>query len=81
MKSNDQSKKRKRVYRIFVGFFALMTLILVCPPITKLFDRNDIWVGIFPLSQFYILLFTGLIVVALGILYLIDKKWEGGGKK
>jgi hypothetical protein len=47
---------------------------LLCPPIVKIFDRNDIWIGILPLSQFFILLFTGLTVVGMGVLYALDKK-------
>lgn len=50
--------------------------ILVCPPIVELFDRNDIWVGFMPLSQFFIIFFTGLVVVLLFIMYKFDAKYD-----
>ena len=76
----SKKEKVKVVYRIAVIYFAVMTLMLICPPITRLFDRNDIWIGIMPLSQFYVLFFCALIVVGMGVLYAFDKKISGGGK-
>lgn len=75
-----KKEKRKLLGRISVIYFCIMSLMLVFPPITKLFDRNDIWVGIMPLSQFYILFFTGMIVLGMGVVYYLDKILEGGGK-
>ncbi|MGI6630892.1 MAG: hypothetical protein ACOX4H_10400 [Bacillota bacterium] len=73
-----KKEKQKLLYRISVLYFFIMSFILICPPITKLFDRNDIWVGIMPLSQFYILFFTSMIIVGLVVTYLIDAKLSGG---
>jgi hypothetical protein len=73
-----KKEKIKLLNRISVIYFLVMSLILVFPPITGLFDRNDIWVGFMPLSQFYIFFFTGLIVIGLGVVYYLDKKLEGG---
>lgn len=75
-----KTKKQKQTLlnRISIIFLSVMTFMLICPPITKLFDRNDIWIGIMPLSQFYILFFTGMIVLGLAITYLIDAKISGG---
>lgn len=77
MGERDAAKKKiktiRRVCGILIGLFAFC---LVCPPITALFDRNDIWVGVMPLSQFYVLLFTGLIVVVLFALYKFDEKYD-----
>lgn len=78
MKTKKQ--KQKLLNRISVIYLAVMCFILVCPPITRLFDRNDIWIGIIPLSQFYILFFTGMIVLGLIATYLVDKKLEEGDK-
>ena len=76
----SKKEKVKVVYRIAVVYFAVMTLMLICPPITRLFDRNDIWIGIMPLSQVYILFFSALIVAGMGLLYAFDKKISGGDK-
>ena len=76
----SKKEKVKVVYRIAVIYFAVMTLMLICPPITRLFDRNDIWIGIMPLSQVYILFFSALIVAGMGLLYAFDKKISGGDK-
>ena len=75
-----KKEKIKLLNRVSVVYFLVMSLMLVCPPIVKIFDRNDIWVGFMPLSQFYILFFLGMIVVGLGVVYNLDKKLEGGDK-
>ncbi len=77
MKTKKQ--KQRMLNYISVAYLIIMVFMLIFPPITKLFDRNDIWVGILPLSQFYILFFTGMIVLGLAITYIIDLKIEGGG--
>lgn len=85
MSQQDKKKILKKVYRVFFIYFVVMYLILVFPPIIRLFDRNDIWVGIMPLSQFFILFFVGLVVLGMICLYHIDKKFatkkEKGGEK
>ena len=78
MKTRKQKQKILNV--VSVIYLSIMCFILICPPITKLFDRNDIWIGIMPLSQFYILFFTGMIVLGLLVTYLIDKKLEEGDR-
>lgn len=73
-----RKEKQKLLNLISTIYLAFMCFILICPPITKLFDRNDIWVGIMPLSQFYILFFTSMIVIGLVVTYLIDTKLSRG---
>jgi hypothetical protein len=75
-----KKEKLKKIYRFFTIYFIVIIFILVFPPIVKLFDRTDIWIGIMPLSQFYILFFVGLVVLGMGILYRIDKKYSGRDK-
>jgi hypothetical protein len=75
---SENTKKLKIIYRVAIVFFSIAVFFLVCPPLVKMFDRNDIWIGILPLSQFYILFFTGLVVVGMGVLYFIDKKLDSG---
>lgn len=72
----DRVKKLKIIYRVAVVFFCITAFFLLFPPLVRVFDRNDLWVGFLPLSQFYILLFTGLVVVGMGVLYLLDKKYD-----
>lgn len=74
----NRKQKQKLLNRISVIYLSVMCLMLICPPITRLFDRNDIWVGIMPLSQFYILFFTAMVVLGLVVTYLIDKRLEVG---
>jgi hypothetical protein len=73
-------EKRKIINRFAVIYFAIIIFILAFPPITKLFDRNDIWIGVMPLSQFYILFFLFLLILGMGILYMVERKMEGGAK-
>jgi hypothetical protein len=73
---NKDPKKIKLVYRCAVVYFIIVSLFLLFPPLVALFDRNDIWVGPMPLSQFYILLFTALIVIGMGVVYMFDKKYD-----
>jgi hypothetical protein len=75
---NDNTKKMKIIYRVAVIFFCVMIFFLIFPPVVKAFDRNDIWIGILPLSQFYVLLFTGLVVLGMGVLYFLDRKYDKG---
>jgi hypothetical protein len=75
---SDNTKKLKIIYRAAVVFFCVVIVFLIFPPLVRIFDRNDVWVGILPLSQFYVLLFTGLVVVGMGVLYFLDKKYTQG---
>jgi hypothetical protein len=75
-KRREARQKIKRIRQIGFILIALFLFCLLCPPVTALFDRNDIWVGVMPLSQFYIFLFTGLIVVVLFVLYKFDVKYD-----
>jgi hypothetical protein len=73
---SENVKKLKIIYRVAVAFFCVAAFFLLFPPLVRVFDRNDLWVGILPLSQFYILFFTGLVVVGMGVLYFLDKKFS-----
>jgi len=77
MNNREENKKKiTRIRRVGGILIAIFAFCLICPPITALFDRSDIWVGIMPLSQFYIFLFTGLITATLFILYKFDAKYD-----
>ena len=76
MNKQETQQKIRRIRRVGGILIALFSFCLLCPPITALFDRNDIWVGVLPLSQFYVLLFTGLIVAVLFALYKFDAKYD-----
>lgn len=76
-------KHLAKVNRLYVTFGVVLSTLFFClifPPIIALFDRNDIWVGIMPLSQFFIVIFTSLSVVSMIVLYLLDKKYTGQGE-
>jgi len=76
---NDREKALKRIETIrFAGgsLIAVFVFCLLFPPITAFFDRNDVWIGVFPLSQFYTLMFTGLAVAVLFVLYKLDEKYD-----
>ena len=80
MSQNEQKraeikKKRKTVYGIFTTIIIILFLFIAAPPIVQLWDRNDIWIGSFPLSQ--VALTGGLLltVLTMAILYTFDKKY------
>jgi hypothetical protein len=75
----EHLKKLKIIYRVAVAFFCVVAFFLLFPPLVRVFDRNDIWIGFLPLSQFYILFFTGLVVAGMGVLYFLDKKYDPEG--
>ncbi len=76
----NHARKVKRLYAICGSVLLIIFFCLICPPIISLFDRNDIWVGFMPLSQFFIVLFTFLGVLTMGVLYYFDKKYTGRGE-
>lgn len=81
MDSNE--RKLKIVHRVGgVVLFALF-LMITFPPIVELFDRNDIWLGGFPLSQVYVFMIPFLGALTLMVMYQFDKKYskeEGGNE-
>ena len=72
----QNKKKLKQVYRIFSAIFVFLFIMITCPPIVRVFDRNDIWVGIMPLSQFYILIVPLIAAITMAVLYFIDAKYS-----
>ena len=68
-------KKRKTVYGIFSTILIILFLMITAPPIVQLYDRNDIWVGPVPLSQFCIFIIPFLAAITMAVLYFFDKKF------
>ena len=75
----ENKKKRKTLYAIFTVILIGLFIMITCPPIVQHFDRNDIWVGPFPLSQFYIFIVPFTASIAMAVLYFFDKKLVGKG--
>lgn len=79
MESNSKKEilksKRRKSYTVFSVILIVLFLMIVFPPIVKVFDRNDIWIGVFPLSQVYIFLIPLLADTAMAILYFFDKRY------
>ena len=77
----EKRKKKAVLFTVFTIFFVVDFAFLTVPALIRMFDRNDIWVGIMPLSQFYILFFTGLAALGMAVLYHLDLRIEKGGDK
>ena len=76
MDKNQRKRKLKKIYSFFIIYYVVIYLCIVFPPIIKIFDRTDIWIGAFPLSEVYILTIVALIVIGSIILYLLDSKYS-----
>ena len=72
----DNKQKLKRLYGFFTVIFIFLFIMITCPNIVSVFDRNDIWVGPFPLSQFYIFIIPFAAAIAMAILYFFDCKYS-----
>ena len=72
----ENKKKLKKLYGIFATVFVILFIMITFPPIVKLFDRNDIWIGVFPLSQFYIFIVPLVAAIAMAVLYYFDVKYS-----
>lgn len=80
MSQNEQKKveikkKRSMVYKIFTTVLIILFLMIAFPPFVQCWDRNDIWIGAFPLSQVAITGILLLAVLAMAIMYAFDKKY------
>lgn len=71
-----QDRKLRKLYGVFLVIFLFLFIMITFPPIVKLFDRNDIWIGVFPLSQFYIFIVPFIAAVAMVVLYYFDVKYS-----
>lgn len=81
MDSNE--RKLKIVHRVGGVVLMVLFLMITFPPIVELFDRNDIWLGGFPLSQVYVFMIPFLGALTLMVMYQFDKKYskeEGGNE-
>ncbi len=76
---NDKNKLKK-IYAIFSTILIILFIMITFPPIVSAFDRNDIWIGPMPLSQFYVFIIPLLAGITMAILYYFDKKYSSGGK-
>ena len=74
-KKTEIKKKRSMVYKIFTAILIILFLMIAFPPIVQCWDRNDIWIGAFPLSQVAITGILLLAVLAMAIMYAFDKKY------
>jgi formate hydrogenlyase subunit 3/multisubunit Na+/H+ antiporter MnhD subunit len=74
-KRAEIKKKRSLVYKIFTAILIILFLIIAFPPIVQCWDRNDIWIGAFPLSQVTITSVLLLATLAMAIMYAFDKKY------
>lgn len=68
-------KKRSIVYGVFTAILIILFLMITLPPFVKCWDRIDIWIGAFPLSQVAITGILLLAVLAMAIMYAFDKKY------
>ena len=74
-KRTEIKKKRSLVYKVFTAILIILFLMIAFPPIVKCWDRNDIWIGAFPLSQVAITGILLLAVLAMAVMYAFDKKY------
>jgi len=76
VKMQDNKKKLKKIYAIFSTILIILFIMITFPPIVRVFDRNDIWIGVFPLSQFYIFIVPFIAAIAMAVLYFFDVKYS-----
>ena len=75
---NQLDKIEKKVHYVhLVGgiIIGIICLFLLCPPLIALWDRNDIWIGAFPLSQLCIFVLPILAGVVLMAMYFIEGRY------
>ncbi|MGI5823961.1 MAG: hypothetical protein ACOX7J_00150 [Bacillota bacterium] len=80
-KKAENKKKRKIVYAVGSALIAILFIMIAFPPVVALFDRNDIWIGPFPLSQVYITGTLLLTVLVMAVMYHFDKKYSSENDK
>ncbi|MBN2051463.1 MAG: hypothetical protein JW760_13505 [Spirochaetales bacterium] len=69
-------KTRSKLKTLHVTIGVLVTLVflsITIQPFVGMFDRNDIWVGIMPLNQFWIIASSMIIAVLLGVHYYFER--------
>lgn len=75
-------KKLRVIRTILISICFAFMLTLVIPPLfDAVFNKMDPWIMGMPFLVFYVLVVNIAIAIILTILWNIDKKIEGGGKK
>lgn len=77
----ENARKAKILYRVFGIIIAILFIMITCPPIVAFFDRNDIWIGSLPLSQFYIFAVPLAAAICMAIMYFFDTKFSSKEEK
>ena len=71
---DDTTRSRLKTLHVTIGIIVtLLFLSVSVQPFVGLIDRNDIWVGIMPLSEFWIITSSMLIAGLLAVHYFIER--------
>lgn len=65
-------KKLKIARWIAIIYFGALAIMLMCPPIVEHFDRNDVWIGNLPESEFYLFTCCILVTIGIGVFYRFE---------
>lgn len=77
----SKRKKLKIGRWIAIIYFGILAILLMWPPCVAIFDRNDIWIGFLPLSEFYLFTCCILVTIGMGVYYIFERNIYKGGKK
>lgn len=66
-------KKLKNLHVLFIIGIGILFIIATFSPFTRIWNRNDIWIGIMPLSEFMIFLLGIMMAILLAVHYFIER--------